>query len=89
MFIAIGLTKPEQTPMKQIHTFYCKHVIPALSNIICDDEHANEYLPASITAFPQGKELMLILRKNGFTQIRLKRYTLGVATLYMAEKPFN
>jgi len=31
----------------------------------------------------------LILKKNGFTNIRLRRYTLGVVTLYLAEKPFD
>lgn len=87
LFLSIELTKPEKTPMKQLHASYCQYVLPLLSRIICTDERANNYLPASIAAFPQGREMMLILKKNGFTNIRLRRYTLGIVTLYMAEKP--
>ncbi|MFA7493841.1 MAG: class I SAM-dependent methyltransferase, partial [Proteiniphilum sp.] len=53
------------------------------------EQRAYNYLPESIAAFPQGREMMLILKKNGFTNIRLRRYTLGITTLYLAEKPFN
>ncbi len=87
IFLSIELTKPEKSPMRQLHASYCRYVVPTLSRFLCPDEQANEYLPASIHAFPQGREMMLILKKNGFTHIRLRRYTLGVVTLYLAEKP--
>lgn len=87
VFLFIELTKPEKTPMKQLHATYCRYVIPVLSHILCTEEGACDYLSASIDAFPQGRQMMLILKKNGFTNIRLRRYTLGVVTLYMAEKP--
>lgn len=87
IFLSIELTKPEKSPMRQLHASYCRYVVPTLSRFLCSDERANDYLPASIAAFPQGREMMLILKKNGFTNIRLRRYTLGVVTLYMAEKP--
>jgi demethylmenaquinone methyltransferase/2-methoxy-6-polyprenyl-1,4-benzoquinol methylase len=30
---------------------------------------------------------MQILKKNGFTKIRLRRLTLGICTMYLAQKP--
>ena len=87
LFLSLELTKPENTPMKQLHMIYCRYIIPALSHILNSDEHSYDYLLSSIAAFPQGREMMLILKKNGFTNIRLRRYTLGVVTLYLAEKP--
>ena len=89
LFLSLELTKPEKAPMKQLHTIYCRHVIPALARLHSNEGHSCDYLLSSIAAFPQGREMMLILKKNGFTNIRLRRYTLGVVSLYLAEKPFD
>ncbi|MDD2245693.1 MAG: bifunctional demethylmenaquinone methyltransferase/2-methoxy-6-polyprenyl-1,4-benzoquinol methylase UbiE [Proteiniphilum sp.] len=87
VFLFIELTTPGKTPMKQLYSAYTKYVMPVLSGILATEQRAYEYLPESIAAFPQGREMMLILKKNGFTNIRLRRYTLGITTLYIAEKP--
>lgn len=89
VFLFIELTTPQETPMKQLYATYTKHVMPVLSGLFATEQRAYNYLPESIAAFPQGKEMMLILKKNGFTNIRLRRYTLGITTLYLAEKPVN
>ncbi|HHV86938.1 MAG TPA: bifunctional demethylmenaquinone methyltransferase/2-methoxy-6-polyprenyl-1,4-benzoquinol methylase UbiE [Petrimonas sp.] len=86
MFLFIELTTPEATPMKELYSFYTKYVMPVLSNTMATEQRAYEYLPESIAAFPQGREMMLIMKKNGFRNIRLRRFTLGITTLYMAEK---
>ena len=89
VFLFIELTTPQETPMKQLYATYTKYVMPVLSGLFNTEQRAYNYLPESIAAFPQGKEMMLILKKNGFTNIRLRRYTLGITTLYLAEKPLN
>lgn len=86
IFLFLELTTPEQNAMRSLYNSYTKHVMPFLSGIFHTERKAYEYLPESIAAFPQGREMMLILKKNGFRNIRLRRYTMGVATLYMAEK---
>lgn len=87
IFMFIELTTPEKGPMKQLYNIYTKQVMPRIANLLKTKKPNYEYLPHSIAAFPQGREMMLILKKSGFTRIRLRRYTLGVATLYLAEKP--
>lgn len=86
VFLFIELTTPETTPMKEMYGLYTKYVMPKLSGTMATEQRAYEYLPESIAAFPQGREMMLILKKNGFTNIRLRRFTLGITTLYIAEK---
>jgi demethylmenaquinone methyltransferase/2-methoxy-6-polyprenyl-1,4-benzoquinol methylase len=87
VFLFLELTTPDKTPMKELYATYTKYVIPFLSGLFATEQRAYQYLPASIAAFPQGREMMLILKKNGFTNIRIRRYTLGICTLYLAEKP--
>lgn len=41
---------------------------------------------ATIEAFPQGEEMMAILKKAGFRKVSFRRLTFGICTLYFAEK---
>lgn len=86
VFLFLELSTPEVTPMKELYELYSRYVMPLLSNSMATEQRAYEYLPESISAFPQGREMMLILKKNGFTNIRLRRLTLGITTMYIAEK---
>lgn len=89
VFLFIELTTPGKTPMKELYAIYTKYVMPFLSGLFTTEQRAYKYLPESIAAVPQGREMMLILKRNGFTNIRLRRYTLGITTLYIAEKPVD
>ncbi len=89
LFVFLELTTPQLTPVKQIYSLYAKHLMPRISAIMAAERRAYRYLPQSVKAVPQGREMMLILRKNGFEKIRLRRLTLGIATLYIAEKSKN
>ncbi len=86
VFMFIELTTPEKTPMKELYRFYTNNVMPILSGIFATEQRAYEYLPNSIDAFPQGRNMMLILKKNGFKNIRLRRLTQEITTIYIAEK---
>ncbi|MBF6628924.1 MAG: bifunctional demethylmenaquinone methyltransferase/2-methoxy-6-polyprenyl-1,4-benzoquinol methylase UbiE [Proteiniphilum sp.] len=86
VFLFIELTTPSTSPVKELYGTYTKYVMPFLSGLFDTEQRAYRYLPESIAAFPQGREMMLILKKNGFRNIRLRRYTLGITTLYIAEK---
>ena len=86
VFLFLELTTPEQAPMKELYSIYTRHVMPMLSGFFSRKQKEYAYLPNSIAAFPQGREMMLILKKNGFRNIRLRRFTLGITTMYLAEK---
>lgn len=86
VFMFIELTTPEKTPMKQLYSIYTNHVFPILSGIFATEQKAYEYLPNSIGAFPQGRNMMMILKKNGFRNIRLRKLTQEITTIYIAEK---
>lgn len=86
IFMFVELTKPDKSPLKELYSTYTNHIMPFLSDLFATEQKAYNYLPSSIEAFPQGREMMLILKKNGFRRIRLRRLTLGITTMYIAEK---
>ncbi|NPA43773.1 MAG: bifunctional demethylmenaquinone methyltransferase/2-methoxy-6-polyprenyl-1,4-benzoquinol methylase UbiE [Chlorobi bacterium] len=83
----LEFSQPQKTPFKQAYRWYSTRVLPALGQWISGDPAAYTYLPESIAAFPYGKEMEKVLRRNGFTDVEIRPLTFGIATLYLAKKP--
>ena len=82
----VELTTPVSFPMKQLFHVYSHTVLPVYGRIISKDSSAYSYLTKTIEAFPQGEEMVEILKKAGFTEARFKRLTFGICTMYFATK---
>ena len=84
--VILELSTPDRFPMKQLFAIYSKVVIPLIGKFISKDNSAYTYLPQSIRAFPQGEVMQEVIRKAGFSEVRFKRLTFGICTLYTAKK---
>ena len=82
----LELSTPKHFPMKQGYWLYSRLFIPTIGRLISKDKTAYSYLPKSIAAFIQGKDMVNTLLKNGFKQASYKTYTFGVCTMYLAVK---
>lgn len=82
----VELTTPVAFPMKQLFRIYSHTILPVYGRMISRDASAYTYLTKTIEAFPQGEEMMNILKKAGFTETSFKRLTCGICTMYHAIK---
>ncbi|NDW18568.1 bifunctional demethylmenaquinone methyltransferase/2-methoxy-6-polyprenyl-1,4-benzoquinol methylase UbiE [Dysgonomonas sp. 216] len=82
----LELSTPRNFPMKQAYWLYSKVFIPTVGKFISKDRSAYNYLPKSIEAFIQGKEMVEVLTKNGFRNARYKTYTFGICSMYLGDK---
>ncbi len=73
-------------PMKQLFKIYSHTILPVYGKLISKDKGAYQYLTASIEAFPQGEQMVGILKKAGFSQASFRRLTFGICTMYYAQK---
>lgn len=80
------LTSPVSFPMKQLFRIYSHTVLPVYGRLISKDQSAYSYLTKTIEAFPQGEEMMTILKKAGFSDTSFQRLTFGICTIYFATK---
>lgn len=80
------LTTPAHFPMKQLFSIYSHTILPLYGNLISHNTDAYRYLTTSIEAFPQGEQMVEILKKAGFEQASFKRLCFGICTLYFATK---
>ncbi|NLA62361.1 MAG: class I SAM-dependent methyltransferase, partial [Bacteroidales bacterium] len=79
-------TTPTIQPFKFFYNVYSNSFIPFITRLLSKDKRAYDYLPASIKAFPQGGEMLRILKNSGFTTGKRSTLTLGVCTVYVAKK---
>ncbi len=82
----LELSTPRHFPMKQGYWLYSRLFIPTVGRLISKDKSAYTYLPKSVEAFIQGKEMVNTLLKNGFKEAKCKTYTFGICSMYLATK---
>lgn len=80
------LTSPVSFPMKQLFRLYSHTVLPVYGRLISKDTAAYNYLTKTIEAFPQGEQMVEILKRAGFSEARFQRLTFGICTIYFATK---
>ncbi len=86
VFMFLELTTPRYQPIKFFYNVYSHSFIPFITRMLSEDKRAYDYLPESIKAFPQGEEMVGILKKCGFANVKRWPLTMGVCTIYLAEK---
>ncbi len=77
---------PERFPVRQLYLFYFRAILPLIGRIASRNETAYSYLPASVREFAYGKRFENLLLASGFQSARSISLSLGIATLYIAQK---
>lgn len=73
--------------MGVLYRLYSRHVLPRVGGLISGDRGAYAYLPASIERFPSPAAFAGSLERAGFTGVRYRPLTFGVAHLHRGERP--
>ena len=82
----LEFSQPDVFPFKQIYQFYFRYILPLLGKIVSNDNAAYNYLPESVNAFPYGKKLNKIIENCGYNKAQDHSLTMGIASIYIAEK---
>ncbi|MBD5214929.1 MAG: bifunctional demethylmenaquinone methyltransferase/2-methoxy-6-polyprenyl-1,4-benzoquinol methylase UbiE [Bacteroidales bacterium] len=82
----LELSRPVNAAVKPLYRLYTKTLIPAAGRLMSHDTRAYSYLPESIAAAPQRREMTDILAGAGFADAAFRPMTFGVCTLYTARK---
>lgn len=81
----LELSTPDKFPIKYGYKIYSK-MIPLLGKLFAHHKTAYNYLPKSISAFPQNREMANIMRKNGFEDVSFRKLSFGICTMYLGNK---
>ena len=84
----LEFAKPSLLGLKQLYQFYFLRVLPRLGQRLASNSlDAYRYLPQSVVEFPSGRQLAERMERSGLTNVRYYPFTLGVAMLYVGDKP--
>lgn len=70
-----------------LYNLYFKQLLPRIGGLLSNSA-AYRYLPSSVERFPRPPRMLQMIRDAGFTDASWASYTLGVAGLYRATKPW-
>jgi demethylmenaquinone methyltransferase / 2-methoxy-6-polyprenyl-1,4-benzoquinol methylase len=82
----LEFSHPKKFPVKQLYRFYFRYILPVLGKSVSKDATAYTYLPESVAAFPEGGAFCAIMERCGFRNVKARPLSLGITTLYTAEK---
>ncbi|MFB6356525.1 MAG: bifunctional demethylmenaquinone methyltransferase/2-methoxy-6-polyprenyl-1,4-benzoquinol methylase UbiE [bacterium] len=68
------------------YQFYLHHVLPRIGSWVSGSNQAYHYLRDSVEAFCTRKEMAGELKSAGFDKVEMKELTMGISTLFIAEK---
>lgn len=66
--------------------FYFRRVLPKIGTIISGVSGPYQYLPDSVSKFPDQEELSALMRDAGFRDVRYRNFFAGAAALHMGKK---
>jgi demethylmenaquinone methyltransferase / 2-methoxy-6-polyprenyl-1,4-benzoquinol methylase len=70
----------------RLFNFYFSRVLPRIGGAVSGSRGAYEYLPDSVAKFPDQQGLAELMEKAGFTGVRFRNLTGGIAALHIGKK---
>jgi demethylmenaquinone methyltransferase / 2-methoxy-6-polyprenyl-1,4-benzoquinol methylase len=71
---------------RQLFQFYFSRILPRIGGAVSGSRGAYEYLPDSVSKFPDQKNLAAMMREIGFADVEYKNLTGGIAAIHLGVK---
>ena len=85
--VVLEFTTPVLPGFRPLFNFYFRRVLPFVGGILSGSRPAYAYLPVSVAHFPDQRSLAKLMREIGFTDVRYKNLTGGVAAIHCGIRP--
>ncbi|MBQ5922394.1 MAG: bifunctional demethylmenaquinone methyltransferase/2-methoxy-6-polyprenyl-1,4-benzoquinol methylase UbiE [Alistipes sp.] len=85
--VILEFSTPRNPLVRYFYRLYSNHVMKPVGGLISKDRKAYDYLPDSIEEFPDPERFLDIMRHAGFKECRRKSLSLGIAQIYIGQKP--
>lgn len=82
----LEFASPKNLLWRGVFNLYFLNLLPLIGRLVSKDANAYSYLPDSVRSFPQYEEFCKELLEIGYSDIKFRSLTGGVAVLYTAKK---
>lgn len=84
--MCLEFSEPVSPWFRSLYDFYSFHIMPTVGKLLAGCAPAYSYLPESIRMFPGPRELAYDLIDIGFTDVKFRRLTDGIAVIHIGTK---
>ncbi|MEO1918788.1 MAG: bifunctional demethylmenaquinone methyltransferase/2-methoxy-6-polyprenyl-1,4-benzoquinol methylase UbiE [Paracoccaceae bacterium] len=85
-FLVLEFSTIPNPAMQWAYDRYSFNVIPRLGQAIANDRDSYQYLVESIRQFPKQEQFAQMIRDGGFSQVKYRNLSLGIAALHSGWK---
>jgi len=82
----LEFSKPVVPGFRSLAAAYCARLLPRIGGLISGSRSAYEYLPDSVSRFPDQETLSAMMTAAGFVDVEFENLTGGVAALHIGRK---
>ena len=82
----LEFSSPILPGFRQLFNFYFAHILPRIGGAVSGSRGAYEYLPDSVSKFPNQKALVEMMSQTGFAEIKYQNLTGGIAAIHTGTK---
>ncbi len=84
--LVLEFSTPTLPLLRKGYLFYLNKFLPSIGKFFSSHPDAYSYLAKTIQTFPQGEAFSQLMQESGFRDIKIRPLTLGIVTLYSADK---
>jgi demethylmenaquinone methyltransferase/2-methoxy-6-polyprenyl-1,4-benzoquinol methylase len=86
LIVILEFSKPEGFVFKHLYNFYFRNLLPVTGALFSKHKIAYRYLNESVMSFAESDRFIRIMTDIGFSDVKQKRLTHGIATIYTGVK---
>jgi demethylmenaquinone methyltransferase/2-methoxy-6-polyprenyl-1,4-benzoquinol methylase len=83
----LEFSSPVVPGFRALFQFYFTRVLPRIGGLVSGSRGAYEYLPDSVSRFPDQERLAALMREVGFEEVEYQNLTGGIAALHLGTRP--
>ncbi len=87
VIMVLEFSRPNNFIFRKFYFFYFLNILPFFGRLFSRDRAAYRYLPDTVMKFPDNEDFIKLLHSAGFTNVKQKKLTFGVASIYTGFKP--
>lgn len=84
--VVLEFSSPVVPGFRGIFNFYFTKILPRIGGVVSGSQGAYEYLPDSVSKFPDQKKLVELMRSCGFGSVEFANLTGGIAAIHTGVK---
>lgn len=82
----LEFSSPVVPGFRALFQFYFTRVLPRIGGLVSGSRGAYEYLPDSVSRFPDQERLAALMRGVGFEEVEYQNLTGGIAALHLGTR---